>query len=466
MNGVIASLRTRAAAGLAFCLCLGLTLAALAIAFGTSSSTAEAAAGDSAMHLGVASCAGSTCHGRQEGDGKVVRQDEIKLWQEDSSAGGTHSRSLRLISGPRGQAIAARLGIGDPASAPMCLGCHVDPAANHGPRFQKSDGVGCEACHGGAQNWIQTHYTVGASHARNVAQGMTPLDNPKVRAGVCLDCHFGSADAGQFVNHRIMAAGHPRIVFELDLFSTLQQHHNEDADYIRRKGRTDDVRLWATGQAMALERSLTLYSNPGRGTEGVFPEFYFFDCHTCHRRISDEPSARPTNIANPARPIPEGMPAYNDENMIMLSAAARVVAPELGRRFDTDAKAFHAALAKDRPSAVAAAGRLRETAGALADAFARRSFGKAETFAIVDSIASDAISPRFTDYEGSVQSVMAIDTLLNALVNSRAVNGGGVAATRAEINRAYAAVKNPNDYRPLEFRRALGGAARTIRTLR
>jgi hypothetical protein len=466
MNGVIASLRTRAAAGLAFCLCLGLTLAALAIAFGTSSSTAEAAAGDSAMHLGVASCGGSTCHGRQEGDGKVVRQDEIKLWQEDSSAGGTHSRSLRLISGPRGQAIAARLGIGDPASAPMCLGCHVDPAANHGPRFQKSDGVGCEACHGGAQNWIQTHYTVGASHARNVAQGMTPLDNPKVRAGVCLDCHFGSADAGQFVNHRIMAAGHPRIVFELDLFSTLQQHHNEDADYIRRKGRTDDVRLWATGQAMALERSLTLYSNPGRGTEGVFPEFYFFDCHTCHRRISDEPSARPTNIANPARPIPEGMPAYNDENMIMLSAAARVVAPELGRRFDTDAKAFHAALAKDRPSAVAAAGRLRETAGALADAFARRSFGKAETFAIVDSIASDAISPRFTDYEGSVQSVMAIDTLLNALVNSRAVNGGGVAATRAEINRAYAAVKNPNDYRPLEFRRALGGAARTIRTLR
>jgi len=295
---------------------------------------------------------------------------------------------------------------------------------------------------------------------------MIPLDNPKVRASVCLDCHFGSADAGQFVNHRIMAAGHPRIAFELDLFSTLQQHHNEDADYIRRKGRTDDVRIWATGQAMAVERSLTLYSNPGRGTEGVFPEFYFFDCHTCHRRISDEPSARPTNIANPGRPIPDGMPAYNDENMIMLSAAARVVAPELGRRFDADARAFHAALAKDRPSVVAAAARLRETAGALADAFARRSFGKAETFAIIDSIAGDAISPRFTDYEGSVQSVMAVDTLLNALVNARAVDGGAARSVRAEINRAYAAVKDPNDYRPLEFRRALGGAARTIRTLR
>ncbi|MFD1611632.1 multiheme c-type cytochrome [Sphingomonas tabacisoli] len=465
MSAVIASLRVRAAAGLAFCLCVALALVALAIAFGTSSSTARAAAGDSAMHLGVASCAGSTCHGRQEGDGKVVRQDEIKLWQEDSSAGGTHSRSLRLISGPRGQAIAARLGIGNPASAPMCLGCHADPSPRRGPRFQQSDGIGCEACHGGAQNWIQSHYTVGVTHARNVAQGMIPLENPKVRASVCLDCHFGSAQQDQFVNHRIMAAGHPRIAFELDLFSTLQQHHNEDADYVRRKGGTDSVRMWATGQAMALERSLTLYGSPGRGAEGVFPEFYFFDCHTCHRRISDEPSARPTNITNPGRPIPDGMPAYNDENMIMLSAAARVVAPDLGRRFDADARGFHAALARDRASAVAAAGRLRETAAALADAFSRRSFGRAETLAIVDSIASDAISPRFTDYEGSVQSVMAIDTLLNALVKQGAISSGAAGSIRADVNRAYAAVKEPNSYRPVEFRRALGGAVGRIRAL-
>jgi hypothetical protein len=102
----------------------------------------------------------------------------------------------------------------------------------------------------------------------------------------------------------------------------------------------------------------------------------------------------------------------------------------------------------------------------MADAFSRRSFGRAETFAIIDSIASDAIGPRFTDYEGSVQAVMAVDTLLNALVRDGAVRAGGVGGIRAEINRAYAAVKEPNSYKPVEFRRALGGAARTIRTLR
>lgn len=438
----------------------------MAIAFLPGEAPATAALPSDAAHLGVASCAGSTCHGRQEADGKVVRQDELMRWQEPSSPGGAHSRALAVIDTERGRMIASRLGLGDPTRAPACLGCHADPATTRGPKFQLSDGVGCEACHGGAANWIQAHYAVGANHRRNVSLGMVPLDDPKARAGVCLDCHFGSSDPGQFVTHRIMAAGHPRISFELDLFSTLQQHHNEDADYAQRKGRTDNVRVWAVGQAMALERALSLFATPKLGQAGAFPEFYFFDCHTCHRRISDAPDMKPGALANPGRPIPEGMPAFQDENMIMLAAAARVAAPALAARLETDSRAFHAAIAESRPAAIAAAARLRETAGQLADVFARRSFGRDDIFAIVDAIASEAIARRYTDYEGSVQAVMALDTLLNALVNAGAVDAGAARSIRAEINRAYAAVREPNSYQPLEFRRALGGAVRTIRTLR
>src|SRR3546814_15736435 len=74
-----------------------------------------------------------------------------------------------------------------------------------------------------------------------------------------------------------MAAGHPRIAFELDLFSSLQAHHQEDGDYGWRKfgapaARTDHVQMWAVGQATALERSLSLFQSQ-RGTEGMFPEF-------------------------------------------------------------------------------------------------------------------------------------------------------------------------------------------------
>jgi len=417
-------------------------------------------------HLGVASCGGSTCHGRQEADGKIVRQDELMRWQEPSTPGGAHSRAFAALGNARSAKIAARLGIGPATAAPMCLGCHSDPAkGGRGVKFRVDDGVGCEACHGGASGWISAHYAVGTSHARNVALGMTSLDNPRVRASNCLDCHFGSAGAGQFVTHRIMAAGHPRISFELDLFSTLQQHHDEDADYAQRKGRTSNVRMWAVGQTVALQRSLSLFADPARGTEGAFPEFYFFDCHSCHRRIYDSDAAERTGIANPGRPIPEGMPPYNDENIIMLSAAARVIAPDLAERFDSDSRTFHAAIARDRASAVAAAARLSASAEALGSRFAAQQFRRDQIFAIIQTIASEAISARFTDYEGSVQAVMAVDTLLSALVSSGAVPAASATAIRANINQAYAAVRDPNAYRPLDYRRALGSAVRTIRTL-
>ena len=421
----------------------------------------------SGVHVGVASSSGSTCHGRSEATGKIVRQDELMIWQDESSPAGAHSRAWRVLQYPRSQAIAKRLGIGEATTAPMCLGCHATPAGNaRGGRFQVSDGVGCEGCHGAASGWLASHYEVGANHAQNVSRGLVPLENPKARADKCLDCHFGSADPGQFVNHRIMAAGHPRIAFELDLFTTLQQHHNEDRDYVQRKGRTNGVQTWAVGQALALERSLSLFQNPQRGTEGAFPEFYFFDCHTCHRRISDNPNFEPTAIDNPARPIPEGMPAYNDENMIMLAAAARVAAPALAQRFERDSRAFHQAIAKDRGAAVAAAGRLRETTRALGDTLSRNAFGRAETLAIIDAITSNAISERFTDYAGSVQAVMATDTLLSAMVNAGQVTAAQASTIRNDINIAYRAVRDPNDYKPRDFRASLGRAASAIRRLR
>jgi hypothetical protein len=121
-------------------------------------------------YVGVASCAGSTCHGRSEANGRIVRQDELMIWQNEASPSGAHSRAWRVLTEPRSRAIAARLGIGEAASAPMCLGCHATPAApsQRGPRFHTSDGVGCESCHGAAGGWLASHYAVGGTHPANV----------------------------------------------------------------------------------------------------------------------------------------------------------------------------------------------------------------------------------------------------------------------------------------------------------
>ncbi len=418
-----------------------------------------------ATFVGVASCGGTTCHGRSEADGPVVRQDEIMLWQDPATAAGAHSRAWAVLREPRSRAIGQRLGIGDPSTAPMCLGCHATPAGRRGARFQTSDGVGCESCHGPASGWLSTHYAVGGTHGANVSRGLVPLENPAARAAQCLDCHFGSADEGQFVTHRIMAAGHPRISFELDLFTTLQRHHDDDDDYRGRKGRADSTRTWAIGQAMALDRALSLFTT-ARGVEGIFPEFYFLDCHSCHRRISDDPRFRPGALANPGRPIPSGMPPFNDENMIMLGAAARAVAPALAQRFERDSRAFHAAFARDRGAAVAAAQTLRQSAQALANAFTSAQMGPDRTLAIIEAVTGNALRERFTDYAGSVQAVMATDTLLSALVNDGHVSPAAANNIRADINAAYRAVHDPNAYDPGAFRASLGRAAAAIRRLR
>ena len=459
---------------------LVLLLAALAIAAVIAAPPARSQGEAAARFTGVASCAGSTCHGRMEGDGTVVRQDELMKWQEPSTPGGAHSRAWAVLGNSRSQFIARNLGIKDAASAPMCLGCHSD-VAKAGSSAVLGDGVSCESCHGPAGGWIASHYAgVGTNadpdremrskHLANLSAGLKKLEDPVVRAGVCVDCHFGSAGEGQFVTHRIMAAGHPRIAFELDLFSSLQAHHQEDADYGWRKfgapnARTDHVQMWAVGQAAALERSLSLFQSK-RGTEGMFPEFYFLDCHSCHRRIYDQAKPVRTGIDNPGRQIPEGMPPYNDENLIMLAAAARIAAPALADQLSARTAAFHRAIAIDRSSAVGAAAQLAQTAAALKAAFAARDFSGTDAFALVDAISSTAIGDRFTDYSGSQQAVMGIDTLLNSMVSSGRITVGAAAGIRGDIDRAYASVKDPNAFKPADFQASLGSAVRAIRALR
>ena len=92
--------------------------------------------------------------------------------------------------------------------------------------------------------------------------------------------------------------------------------------------------------------------------------------------------------------------------------------------------------------------------------------GRNATFAIIDTITSQAIRDRFTDYAGSVQAVMATDTLLSALVSGGHVPLSTANAIRVDINGAYRAVHDPNAYDPGGFRASLGRAAAAIRRLR
>jgi hypothetical protein len=268
------------------------------------------------------------------------------------------------------------------------------------------------------------------------------------------------------VTHGMMAAGHPRVSFELDLFSAMQQHYDFDADYKRRKTQPDSVQVWAVGQAEAVKRSTRLFGNAKYGTEGIFPQYYFFDCHSCHRQISDNPAAGRRFETNPGRPMPFGLAPYNDENIIMLSAVSKILAPGQAERFDAASRNLHQAMGEGRSQAVAAAAQLHAAADALSGALAGNGNSGDTAFRVIEAVGSKAISPRFTDYAGSAQAVMAVDTLLNALVSDGRITVGAAAGIRANINRAYAAVGSPERYDPSQFRAALGRAVSSIGALR
>jgi hypothetical protein len=204
---------------------------------------------------------------------------------------------------------------------------------------------------------------------------------------------------------------------------------------------------------------------PSLRMQGAFPEFTFFDCHSCHRTIEDDPARAKGFESNPARPIPFGTPPYNDENMILLSATARVLAPAAANDFDSAVRAFHGAIGSGRGQD-AAANKLAMAAGRLIGALDQAPARRDATFDVVAAIAGSATTPRFTDYEGSVQAVMALDTLLNALISEGRITVGAAAGIRGSLGHAYAAVKAPNSYAPAAFRAALGEAAHAIEVLR
>ena len=319
-----------------------MALAALAQTL-ISGANAELPENDAHKHMGVATCATSQCHGSAvPRDGTGVLQNEYVTWTRDDP----HSKTYEVLSNVESRAIAARLGIGSARTADICLDCHADnvPQGRRGERFQISDGVGCESCHGGSEKWLSTHYNVPAvSHADSVAAGLYPTDRLSERADLCLSCHLGTSD--KFATHRIMAAGHPRLAFELDTFSEIwrasgrQPHYRIDDDYRERKGPVSHSYTWAVGLLEEARQRLALIQDPQFYGQGMFPELALYDCHACHRSMKGVQWRRLPRHGD-AGP---GVPFLNDSTFVMALALARSVQPAQAEALETALTALHVA---------------------------------------------------------------------------------------------------------------------------
>ena len=411
----------------------------------TGAAAAELPANDAHRHMGVATCAASQCHGSAvPRDGTGVPQNEYVTWTQADP----HSKAYTLLLEEPSRRIAARLGIGPAHEADVCLDCHADnvPAARRGEKFRIEDGVGCEACHGGAENWLSTHYNAPAvAHADNVAAGLYPASDPAARAELCLSCHLGTRD--KFATHRIMAAGHPRLAFELDTFTELwrtagrQPHYRPDADYAERKGAPDHVQTWAVGLIAEARQRLALVRSPRFAGDGLFPELAFYDCHACHRTMK---TVRWRALPRHGGAGP-GVPFLNDGTFVMALALARGLDAPVTADLATALERLHVAGSRSVSATRDAAATLD---GALARLENAATPGRlaARRQPILEALLETGATGNYLDYASAEQAFMAVQMLAYEL------NDPDLAS---ELDALAATLDDDERYRPAEFARLL-----------
>ena len=250
--------------------------------------------------VGAMSCAAAACHGNDGPKGAggselhtVAEFDPHRrafavLFQERSE------RMVKLLAAGAGHAPAHR--------TELCLRCHGAAPPNAEPLPPTSDlhhSASCENCHGAAGDWLTTHYTRDwkvLSPERKAAHGFVPTKNLATRARVCAGCHVGKP--GREVDHRLIAAGHPALRFELAAY------HAEPVYTKHWRVGDDEAWTWAVGQVGTARAAVELLRHRASDPHRDWPELAEHTCFACHQGLTGSF----TGEARANRPRPGTLP--------------------------------------------------------------------------------------------------------------------------------------------------------------
>lgn len=124
--------------------------------------------------IGSETCA-KICH-------KTSKQGEqLRIWQESA-----HAKAWETLASAKAKEIAKAKGIADPQKSDQCVKCHTTAhgvdAALLDAKFDHSEGVGCESCHGPGS--IYKKRSIMKDRDAAVAAGLLLPDEK-----TCLQCH-------------------------------------------------------------------------------------------------------------------------------------------------------------------------------------------------------------------------------------------------------------------------------------
>jgi len=412
-------------------------------------------------YIGPGSCAATSCHGSVKPiAGSRILQTEYSTWILKDK----HSRAYQALTGDVGERMARILKLGAKAEeSPKCLACHALYAKpeQQGRKFEIAEGVSCENCHGPASGWLGPHTTTGWVHEKSVELGMAETRNVIHRTEKCLECHLGTKD--KFVDHEMIAAGHPDLYFELDSFSAVMPRHWKQPRESETGKPAEDpawvgVRDWSAGQAVQLRAAMDRLTWRAKGErydkKDVWPEYAELSCFACHHSLGPaKDSWRQEHGYAGRRP---GDPAWNESRFVVFRLMAQQVdsatAQELEKRLSAVSQEM-SKLNPDRNAVVAAAGSLAPVVQRLAERLSTMQYDSALSLHAMQRITDDAEAISLADERAAEQAAMALDSLYIAY--SKEAKPANAAEVRAAINGLFQQLEIPSAYNADQFASAL-----------
>ena len=356
-------------------------------------------------YTGAASCGASNCHGATKPKPDYPRLNENILWMQKDK----HAKAFatltneKLKSGVRPSKIVKELKIANAEASDRCLICHAVnvPAPLRASKFDITEGVHCDGCHGPAEKWLEPHAEKGWTHEQSVKVGMYDTKNFLLRAEKCVACHLK-------IDQELVAAGHPDLVaFELDTFSANMPPHWRD------KGTWIGTKTWATGQVIALREAAKQLGERAKA------------------------NASPTLLEDALKKV-RGHGA-------MVRHFLDITAPEQSKALQQDVAAVTEAVGKDDKGGIgSASGKIVAATQQLAPAAASREYDLAIAQKLIQAIAGDGEGIGGTGIRAAEQGAMALDRLYNTYSKSPGHKADKAASDA--LDKVFNDIQDPSKY--------------------
>ncbi|HTO11452.1 MAG TPA: multiheme c-type cytochrome [Candidatus Binatia bacterium] len=368
-------------------------------------------------YTGAASCGSSNCHGLAKPKPDFPKLNENIVWAQKDKHAKAYATltNEKLKSGVSPSKIATTMKLGKAETASKCLVCHavdVKPELR-GPKFDITEGVHCDGCHGPAEKWLEPHAEKGWTHEKSVAVGMYDTKNFLLRAEKCVSCHL-------HIEAEMVAAGHPDLLaFELDTFSAQMPPHWRD------KGTFAPTKAWATGQVISLREAAKQLGDRAAG--GASPQL-----------LTDA----------------LGKVQGHGEVVKILFG---VVDPAVQKSVEGDVAALTEAAGKgDKAKITATAKNLQSTMQGQAAKVAAREFDAAQTKKLLADLSGSGDALGAVGIKAAEQAAMALDRLYSAYSKSPGQKADPAAGKA--LDAMFATLDDPKKFDA----KAFSGAAKTF----